>query len=293
MGRRHVIRKGYTQATQNRNPVRQAGVDRDLQQRRTSVARSVDDSTTSGRQFLDKSREGRRVFAELWGTFLLVLVAAGADIASVKSGGALPRPLAAAAPGAMVMVVIYFMGAVSGAHINPAVTIAFALRRNFPWYRVPAYLAAQFAGAILAAAFLRALFGTVADLGATMPKLGVTPGQALLLEIVLSAGLVNAILGTASGARNIGTNAGIAVGGYVALAGLWASAFTGASMNPARSLGPDLVRGDLSTLWIYIVGPLLGAAIGVAFEWILKGPPTKAGTEAAQGEGERGRGRVE
>jgi aquaporin Z len=240
--------------------------------------------TLSERQFLDTSREGRRIFAELWGTFLLVLVAAGADIASVKSGGALPRPLAAAAPGAMVMVAIYFMGAVSGAHINPAVTFAFALRRNFPWRRVPGYVAAQLVGAALAAFFLLGVFGPVADLGATTPRLGVTAGQALLIEIVLSAGLVNAILGTASGARNIGTNAGIAVGAYVALAGLWASAFTGASMNPARSLGPDLVRGDLTTLWIYIAGPLAGAAIGVAFEWILKGPPTKAGTQAAQGE---------
>src|SRR5207248_3371359 len=103
-------------------------------------------------------------------------------------------------------------------------------------------LIAQFAGALLAAALLRALFGTVADLGAATPKHGVTPAQARVLELVLTAGLVNAILGTASGARNIGTNAGIAVGGYVALAGLWASTFTGASMNPARSLGPDVLR---------------------------------------------------
>jgi aquaporin Z len=247
--------------------------------------RSRLDQTLSERQFLDASREGRRLFAELWGTFLLVLVAAGADIASAKSGGALPHPLAAMVPGIMVMAAIYFMGAVSGAHINPAVTLAFALRRNFPWRRVPGYIAAQLVGAVLAAAFLRELFGTAADLGATTPKLGLTSGQALALEVVLSAGLVNTVLGTASGARNIGTNAGIAVGGYVALAGLWASAFTGASMNPARSLGPDVLRGDLGTLWIYIAGPLVGAAIGVAFEWILKGPPTKAGTEAAQGEG--------
>ena len=241
-------------------------------------------------EFLDANREGRRLFAELWGTFLLVLVAAGADIASLKSGGALPRPIAAAAPGVMVMVAIYFMGAVSGAHINPAVTLAFALRRNFPWRRVPGYLIAQFAGALLAVALLRALFGTVADLGATMPKQGVTEAQALVLEIVLTAGLVNAILGTASGARNIGTNAGIAIGGYVALAGLWASTFTGASMNPARSLGPDVMRGELGTLWIYIVGPLIGAAIGVGFEWILKGPPTPHGAKAAQGEEDAGRG---
>jgi aquaporin Z len=248
------------------------------------------DRDPSERDFLDTSREGRRVFAELWGTFLLVLVAAGADIASIKSGGALPRPIAAAAPGIMVMVAVYFIGAVSGAHINPAVTLAFALRRNFPWRRVPGYLIAQFAGAVLACLLLRAIFGTVADLGATRPQHGVTAGEALVLEIVLTAGLVNAILATASGARNIGTNAGIAVGGYVAMAGLWASTFTGASMNPARSLGPDLVRGEFSTTWIYLMAPLIGAAIGVGFEWILKGPPTRHGSEAAQGQDNSGRG---
>jgi aquaporin Z len=255
----------------------------------TDVAVSLD-IDQSERQFLDASREGRRLFAELWGTFLLVLVGAGADIASVISQGALPRPLAAAAPGIMVMVAIYFMGAVSGAHINPAVTLAFALRRNFPWRRVPGYLVAQVAGALLAAALLRSMFGTVGDLGATAPRHGVTPLMALVLEVVLTAGLVNAILGTASGARNIGTNAGIAVGGYVALAGLWASTFTGASMNPARSLGPDVLRGEFGTLWIYIAGPLIGAAIGVAFEWMLKGPPTAHGAKAAQGEEDAGRG---
>ncbi len=248
------------------------------------------DRDLSERYFLDTRREGRRLFAELWGTFLLVLVAIGAHIANVKSGGALSQPLAAAAPGVMVMVAIYFMGAVSGAHLNPAVTLAFALRGNFPWRRVPGYLAAQLAGAILAALLMRAVFGIVANLGATTPEHGVSASQALAFEIVLTAGLVNAILGTASGARNIGTNAGIAVGGYVALAGLWASTFTGASMNPARSFAPDLVRVDFGTTWIYVVAPLIGAAIGVGFEWILKGPPTRHGSKAAQGEQDSERG---
>ncbi len=107
------------------------------------------------------------------------------------------------------------------------------------------------------------------------------------MEVLLTAGLVNTILGTASGARNIGTNGAIAVGSYIALAGLWAAPFSGASMNPVRSLAPDLVRGDFATTWIYLVGPFVGATIGVAFERILKGPPTRTGTLAAQGTLER------
>ena len=236
------------------------------------------------REFFDATREWRRIFAESWGTFLLVLVGAGGAIASAKSNGALGPATAAVAPGLLVLAAIYFLGAVSGAHLNPAVTIAFALRRNFPWIRVPGYVLAQLAGAIAAAVLLRSLFGLTADVGATEPHDGVSATQAFVLEAVLTTGLINTILGTASGARNIGTNAGIAVGSYIALAGLWASAFTGASMNPARSLGPDLVRGDLSTSWIYVAGPLCGAACGVLFEWVLKGPPTRSGTRAAQGE---------
>jgi aquaporin Z len=105
----------------------------------------------------------------------------------------------------------------------------------------------------------------------------------MAMEVVLTAGLVNTILGTASGARNIGTNGALAVGAYIALSGLWASPISGASMNPVRSLAPDLVRGDFNTSWIYIVGPVLGALAAVYFEWILKGKPTTAGTIAAQG----------
>jgi aquaporin Z len=188
-----------------------------------------------------------------------------------------------AAPGLMVMVIIYFMGTVSGAHLNPAVTLAFAVRRNFPWRRVPGYVVAQICGGGVAVLFLRAMFGTVGALGATRPGCNVGNGTALAIEVVLTAGLVNTILGTASGARNIGTNGAIAVGGYIVLAGLWAAPISGASMNPVRSLAPDLLRGDLSTTWIYIVGPVIGALIGVAFEWILKGKPTSAGAIAAQG----------
>jgi aquaporin Z len=183
----------------------------------------------------------------------------------------------------MVMAIIYFMGAVGGAHLNPAVTLAFAARRNFPWDRVPGYVAAQTGGGIAAACFLRAMFGTAGSLGATAPGPGFSNLQALIMEVLLTTGLVSTILGTASGARNIGSNGALAVGGYIALAGLWAAPVSGASMNPVRSLAPDLIRGDMSTTWIYVLGPLLGAMIAVGFESILKGKATVAGTLAAQG----------
>jgi aquaporin Z len=128
------------------------------------------------------------------------------------------------------------------------------------------------------------MFGPIGTLGATVPGIGIDNGKALAMEVLLTTGLVNTILGTASGARNIGSNGAIAVGGYIALVGLWAAPITGASMNPARSFAPDLVRGDFITTWIYVAGPGLGALIGVTFEWILKGRPTAAGAIAAQGE---------
>jgi aquaporin Z len=245
--------------------------------RRTAVARRRDI------EFDNPKLEYRRLFSEVWGTFLLVLVAAGGGVIAARTGSILSSGARAVAPGIMVMVIIYTMGAVSGAHLNPAVTLAFALRRHFPWRRVPGYLLAQLLGGVTAALFLRAMFGTSGELGATLPGVGIGAERALLMEILLTAVLVNVILGTASGARNIGTNGAIAVGGYIALAHILAAPVCGPSMNPVRSLAPDLVRGDFVTTWIYLVGPLVGAAIGVGFEWILKGPPTTAGTIAAQG----------
>ncbi len=233
--------------------------------------------------FLDAALEWRRLFAEIWGTFLLVLVAAGAVVVNAVSKGAVPLSMQVIAPGLMVMAIIYFMGTVSGAHLNPAVTLAFAVRRNFPWKRVPGYLGAQIVGGIAAAWFLRSMFGTVGLLGATVPGPGISNWQAFAMETVLTAGLVNTILGTAAGARNIGTNGALAVGGYIALAGMWSAPISGASMNPIRTLAPDLMRGDLSTAWIYIAGPILGALIGTGFEWLLKGKATTEGSLAAQG----------
>lgn len=227
-----------------------------LQERMLRRQRSFD--------FLDPAQERRRLCAVAWGTFQLVVVAAGGEVVAARSGGAVTLGMIVVAPGLMVMAIIYFMGTVSGAHLNPAVTMAFAARGNFPWGRAPGYVLAQM-------------------IGATVPGHGVSSTAALAMEVLLTAGLVNTILGTASGARNIGANGAIAVGGYIALAGLWAAPISGASMNPARSLAPDLVRGDLGTAWIYVAGPALGALLGVVFEWILKGKPTAAGTIAAEG----------
>jgi aquaporin Z len=238
---------------------------------------------TAPPNFLEAAHEWRRLFSEAWGTFLLVVVASGAGVIGATSGGAVTLGMKVVAPGMMVMAVIYFMGSVGGAHLNPAVTLAFAARRNFPWSRAPGYIVAQCLGGVAASCFLRGMFGNIAELGATIPGPGVDALQALIMEALLTAGLVSTILGTASGARNIGSNGAIAIGAYIALAGLWAAPISGASMNPVRSLAPDLVRGDMGTSWIYVTGPLIGAMIAVGFEWILKGKATEAGTEAAEG----------
>ncbi len=238
----------------------------------------------SDEQFDDPAYRWRRRFSEVLGTFLLVLAAAGGPVVNAVSHGKVSLSAQVVAPGLMVMAVIYFMGAVGGAHLNPAVTLSFALRRNFPWRRVPGYIVSQLVGAVLAAVFLRAMFGNVGHLGATLPGPGISDVQVLVLEAVLTLGLVSVILGTASGARNIGPNAALAVGAYIALAGLWSAPITGASMNPARSFGPALVGGHWHAIWAYLVGPVLGGVVAVAFAWILRGPPTRAGTEAAQGD---------
>jgi aquaporin Z len=235
--------------------------------------------------FFNRALEGRRIISEVWGTFLLVLVGAGGSVVNTYEGGHTSHALLAVAPGMVVMSIIYFMGTISGAHLNPAVTFAFALRRNFPWSRVPGYVLGQTAGAIVAILFLRYMFGP-GDLGATVPGPGISPLKAMFMEIVITTGLVNTILGTASGARNIGTNGAIAVGSYIALTGIWSGPISGASMNPIRSLAPDIVRGDFHTTWVYILGPIIGAALGVGFEWLLKGKPTPFGALAAQGSGE-------
>jgi aquaporin Z len=231
------------------------------------------------KDFDDPRKEWRRLFSELLGTFALVLAAAGGGLLHAK--GQISLAAAVVAPGLMVMAIILFMGAVSGAHLNPAVSLAFALRGDFPWKRVPGYIVNQLIGATLACLFLRWVFGDIEHLGATLPGPGYKNWQAMLMEIVLTALLVSVILGTASAAQNVGAIAALGVGGYIALAGLWAAPVSGASMNPARSFGPALVSGDFTSYWVYIVGPLTGALIGVGCALVLRGRGGDAISRAA------------
>ena len=235
--------------------------------------------------FTDAQFEWRRLFAEALGTFFLVLVAVGGGMVNARFGGhVLPLTAQVTAPGLMVGVVILFMGAVSGAHLNPGVSIAFALRGDFPWRRVPGYIVAQFLGAIFATLLLVALLGRQGSAGLTLPGPGISEPTAMGWEIVLSVGLVSTILGTASGAQNIGPMNAIGVASYIVLAGLFGAPVSGASMNAARSLGPALVLGDTTAWWVYLAGPLAGAIIATGIAYILRGPGGGFyGTKAAAG----------
>jgi aquaporin Z len=221
------------------------------------------------KDFDDPKLEYRRLFSELLGTFFLVLVAAGGGI--LHAEGQISLAAAVVAPGLMVLGIILFMGGISGAHLNPGVSLAFAVRGDFPWKRVPGYIIVQLVGATLACLFLLAVFGNIEHLGATLPGPGYKDWQAFLMEVVLTAGLLSVILGTASAAQNVGAIGALGVGGYIALAGLWSAPVSGTSMNPARSFGPALVSGDWTAYWVYVAGPLLGAAIAVGCAVILRG----------------------
>ncbi len=248
------------------------------------IADLLDSEPAWARDFTDLSYEWRRLFSEVFGTFLLVLAGAGAPVIDHASGGQIGRVASVVAPALSVLAIILFMGAVSGAHLNPVVSIAFALRGDFGWLRVPGYVTAQIAGALLAALFLRVVFGDLAHLGATLPGAGFTGTQAFAVEAVLTLGLVSTILGSASSAQNIGSLSALAVAAYIALAGLWASPVSGASMNPARSFAPAVVTGDLHDLWIYLTAPFIGGLLAVAAAHILRGPGGDPdGTRAAQG----------
>jgi aquaporin Z len=235
--------------------------------------------------FQNPAQEWRRLFSELYGTFLLVIVAAGGGMMGQAFPGTISRTAAVVAPGLMVMGIIMFMGKVSGAHLNPAVSVAFSLRGDFPWRRVPGYIVVQLVGATLAALFLREVIKVSARYGSNYPASGYSNWQAFLMEALLTLGLVSVILGTASGAQNIGIFGAIGVGGYIALAGLWGSPISGASMNPARTFGPDLAARDFGSYWVYVAGPLTGAVIAVGFAYVLRGSGGgRAGSGAAQGD---------
>lgn len=226
--------------------------------------------------------ELRRLLAEMIGTFALTIVAAGGEVIALVSGGEVSHAARMVAPGLLVMAMTYTLANLSGAHFNPVVTLAFTLRQDFPWKRVPGYWIAQFTGAILAALLLRLLFGTVGKIGASSPHFGAV--DALVMEIVLSFILVTVILGTATNHQLTGHNAAIAVGGTIALAGLFAGPISGASMNPARSVGPMLVSGQLADAWIYILGPFAGMLLAVAAAWLLRGKTTPEAVETAKGD---------
>jgi len=196
------------------------------------------------------------LLAEAIGTFVLVFAGCG-SIAVDSINHNLGSWGIASAFGLAIMVMVYALGHVSGAHFNPAVTAAFAVSGHLPWRRVAPYWIAQVAGAVAAALFLHLSLGDAASLGVTQPS--GSAWQAFAWELVLSAMLMLVITSVATDARAVGQGAAIAIGGTVALCALVGGAISGASMNPARSLGPALVSGDLSSLWIYLTAPLLGA----------------------------------
>jgi aquaporin Z len=227
--------------------------------------------------------EARCLLTELVGTFVLTFVAAGGIVIHELSSGELSYVARVAAPGLAVMAIIYALGNVSGAHINPAVTIAFALRGSFSWLRVPGYIIAQLLGAFAAAGTLYALFGSVEHVGANIPRHGEL--QSFFMEIILTTFLVLVILGTATGHRVVGPNAGIAVGATIILCGLFADPISGASMNPARSIGPGVVGGEAGYLWLYIAAPLIGAVVAVILDFAIQGKPNPHEQQAASGKG--------
>jgi aquaporin Z len=228
---------------------------------------------------------GIRLIVEFVGTFILVTVAAGSGVINHYAGGdPISRTAAVIAPGAIVMAMIYALGPLSGLHINPAVTLAFTARRVFKAIWAVPYIVVQLAGAVCAALFLQAMYSHVAA-GGNYPI--AKPGgewRSLVMETILTAILVTVILNTATGYRSIGHNAALAVGSTVALLGLFASPISGASMNPARTLGPDIVSWDFTGWWIYIVGPLAGAAIAVMMIGLVRGLPGKLERGAAEGD---------
>lgn len=212
----------------------------------------------------------KKILGEILGTFALVFAGTGAIVINNASNGAIGHAGIAITFGLIVLAMIYALGDVSGAHLNPAVTIAFAAARRMHWSDVPPYIAAQIAGAFAASATLRLLFPQDAKLGATLPAGAAM--QSFMLEVILTALLMFVILSVSTGAKEKGITAGIAIGSVIALEAMFAGPICGASMNPARSLAPAIVSGNLQHLWLYLTAPVLGALVAVPLCCVIREP---------------------
>jgi len=204
----------------------------------------------------------KKLFAEFLGTFILIFVGTGAIVINDVSGGAITHAGVALSFGLVVLAMIYTVGDISGAHLNPAVTLGFYAARRFSGGLVLPYITSQILGALAASGLMRLLFPTHATLGATLPA-GLA-SQSFILEFVLTAILMFVILSVSTGAKERGITAGIVVGSVIAFEAMFAGPICGASMNPARSVGPALISGNLSSLWLYLLAPVSGALLGVA-----------------------------
>jgi aquaporin Z len=227
-----------------------------------------------------KATPGARLWAEALGTFALTLTACSVE-AVAATHPELSHAERVVAPALAIVASIYALSDVSGAHFNPAVTLAFALRRAFPWRRVPGYVLAQLAAAVAGASVAR-LLAASGEIGATTPH--VPAAVALALEVLLTFLLVSVILHTSERHGVVGPNAALAVGATISVCGFFGGPLTGASMNPARSWGPALVSGELGSAWIYAVGPVGGALLAVAVCHAVRGPASADERQAAQGE---------
>ncbi len=208
-----------------------------------------------------------RVVAEFIGTFALVFAGCGAIVIDAETGGTISHLGIAISFGLVIMVMIYATGHISGAHLNPAVTLTFALTRHLPFERAIGYWAGQLVGAISAALALRVLFGNTANLGATVPR--GSAWQSFLLEIILTFMVMFVIMAVATDVRAVGQAAAIAIGGTVGLCAMFGGPISGASMNPARSLGPALVSSTWNAQWVYLIAPVIGAVLGgLAYQFI-------------------------
>ena len=203
----------------------------------------------------------KRLFAEFLGTFILVFAGTGAIVTDHATGGTLGHVGVSLVFGLVVLAMIHTFGDVSGAHLNPAVTVGFAAAGRFPWKDVPGYATAQLAGAFTASLMVKLLLSNEASLGATLPAGSVI--QSFILEVILTAILMLVILSVSTGSKEKGITAGIAIGAVIALEALFAGPISGASMNPARSLAPAIVSGNFQNLWLYPLATILGSIIAV------------------------------